>query len=84
MENPSKYIHSKLSEEDSSYEEPLRPSSLDDFKGQKEILERLDVFLSAAKKEKRFCATLFFVVRRALAKQLLQRLYQKRWAPTLL
>lgn len=50
MENPSQYIHSKLSEEDISYEEPLRPSSLDDFRGQTEILERLHVFISAAKK----------------------------------
>lgn len=50
MENPSQYIHSKLSEEDRSYDESLRPEKIKDFFGQKEILERLDVFLSAAKK----------------------------------
>ncbi|MCH9632591.1 MAG: Holliday junction ATP-dependent DNA helicase RuvB [Chlamydiae bacterium] len=50
MENPSQYIHSKLSEQDLTYEEPLRPSKLEDFQGQGQILERLDVFIQAAKK----------------------------------
>lgn len=50
MENPSQYIHSKFTEQDLTYEEPLRPSKLNDFQGQKHVLERLDVFIQAAKK----------------------------------
>ncbi len=52
MENPSQYIHSKLSEEDLSYEMPLRPSLLKDFQGQSQILERLEVYIQAAKQRK--------------------------------
>lgn len=50
MENPGQYIHSKFVEQDLFYEEPLRPDFLKDFQGQNEILERLDVFIQAAKK----------------------------------
>lgn len=50
MENSDQYIHSKLSEQDLTYEEPLRPGRLSDFQGQNQILERLDVFIQAAKK----------------------------------
>ncbi len=50
MENSSQYIHSKLSDQDLTYEEPLRPARLGDFQGQDQILERLDVFIQAAKK----------------------------------
>lgn len=50
MENPSQYIHSKLSEQDLSYEEPLRPMSLKDFQGQPSVQQRLEVFIQAAKK----------------------------------
>lgn len=38
-----------LAQEDSSFEVPLRPQSLNDFSGQDSIRERLDVFISAAK-----------------------------------
>lgn len=50
MENPSQYIHSKLSEQDLTYEEPLRPLSLKDFQGQRSVQQQLEVFLQAAQK----------------------------------
>ncbi len=43
-------IRSKLSREDQRYEESLRPKALSDFSGQEKILERLDIFIGAAKK----------------------------------
>lgn len=49
MENPGQYIHSKLSEQDLTYEEPLRPENLEEFKGQSSIQQRLEVSIQAAK-----------------------------------
>lgn len=50
MENSEYTPHTKLIEEDQTYEGPLRPLSLKDFSGQPQILERLDIFIQAAKK----------------------------------
>ena len=44
------FIESSLTEEDHTFEVPLRPQSLSDFMGQEDIKERLDVFMGAAKK----------------------------------
>lgn len=43
------FIKSSLSQEDKTFEVPLRPQSLDDFHGQDQIRERLDVLIGAAK-----------------------------------
>lgn len=50
MESSESNPLSALSEEDKTYEGPLRPQYLKDFSGQSSILERLDVFIQAAKK----------------------------------
>lgn len=50
MENSEYTQPPTLSKEDQTYEGPLRPLSLKDFSGQPHILERLDVFIQAAKK----------------------------------
>lgn len=50
MENAEKFIHSKLAKEDTCYEDSLRPKFLSEFIGQKKVLERLNVFIQAAKK----------------------------------
>lgn len=44
------FVESTLSKEDTAYEIPLRPSSLDDFIGQEAVKERLSVTIQAAKK----------------------------------
>ncbi len=43
------FIESTLTEEDQTFEVPLRPQSLDDFQGQEQVCERLQVLISAAK-----------------------------------
>lgn len=43
------FIQSSLSKEDTTFEVPLRPQYLDEFIGQKEIIDRLEVFMQAAK-----------------------------------
>ncbi|MGE5196225.1 MAG: Holliday junction branch migration DNA helicase RuvB, partial [Anaerolineae bacterium] len=43
------FIESSWSKLDESFEVSLRPQSLDDFLGQEQIHERLDVFIGAAK-----------------------------------
>ncbi|MCP5507668.1 MAG: Holliday junction branch migration DNA helicase RuvB [Chlamydiales bacterium] len=43
------FIESSLTEEDTSFEVPLRPQSLTDFVGQDSIRERLEVMIGAAK-----------------------------------
>jgi Holliday junction DNA helicase RuvB len=42
------FIQSSLAEEDTSFELPLRPQSLSEFQGQKEVCERLEVLVGAA------------------------------------
>ncbi|NGX52755.1 MAG: Holliday junction ATP-dependent DNA helicase RuvB [Candidatus Anoxychlamydiales bacterium] len=44
------FIHSSLKTEDKPFELPLRPISLEEFVGQKNIKERLHIFIGAAKK----------------------------------
>ncbi|MCH9609867.1 MAG: Holliday junction ATP-dependent DNA helicase RuvB [Chlamydiales bacterium] len=46
------YVESTLVEEDLNFEIPLRPQTLDEFVGQEEIKERLQIFVGAAKKRK--------------------------------
>ena len=46
---PSEYMESSLKKKDKTYEVPLRPQSLDDFTGQEQIRERLEVVIQAAK-----------------------------------
>lgn len=46
---PKSFVESSLSEEDTSFEVPLRPQSLDDFVGQEPVRDRLDVLIGAAK-----------------------------------
>lgn len=43
------FIESTLCQEDTTFEVPLRPQSLDDFYGQDQIRERLEVLIGAAK-----------------------------------
>jgi Holliday junction DNA helicase RuvB len=44
------FIESHLSDEDHSFEVPLRPSSLSEFSGQEEVQQRLEIFMGAAAK----------------------------------
>lgn len=44
------YIHSSLTKEDKGYEMTLRPSSLEEFIGQKDAIARLKILVEAAKK----------------------------------
>ena len=44
------FIESTLCQEDTSFEVPLRPQSLEDFYGQDQVRERLEVLIGAAKK----------------------------------
>ncbi len=46
------YIESSLSQEDVAFEVPLRPQSLNDFVGQNQVRDRLEVLIGAAKKRK--------------------------------
>ncbi|NGX54832.1 MAG: Holliday junction ATP-dependent DNA helicase RuvB [Chlamydiae bacterium] len=43
------FIESTLAKEDTHFEVPLRPQSMDEFYGQEKVRERLDVFIGAAK-----------------------------------
>jgi Holliday junction DNA helicase RuvB len=43
------YLESSLTQEDANFEVPLRPQALNDFLGQDEVRERLEVFIGAAK-----------------------------------
>lgn len=44
-----RYIESTLCKEDTTFEVPLRPQGLDDFVGQEQVRERLEVLIGAAK-----------------------------------
>jgi Holliday junction DNA helicase RuvB len=46
------FIESNICQEDASFEVPLRPQSLNEFIGQDQIRERLEVLIGAAKKRK--------------------------------
>lgn len=46
------FIESTWTKEDETFEVPLRPQSLDDFMGQEQVRERLEVFIGAAKQRK--------------------------------
>lgn len=47
-----RFIESSLSKQDTAFEVPLRPQSLDDFFGQDKIRDRLEVYIGAAKQRK--------------------------------
>lgn len=49
QEKSERIIESTFTREDATFEVPLRPQSLNDFIGQEEIKDRLDVFMGAAK-----------------------------------
>ena len=46
------YVESTWTKSDEIFEKPLRPESLDDFLGQENIRERLEVLIGAAKQRK--------------------------------
>lgn len=46
---PKSFIESSFSETDATFDVPLRPQSLDDFVGQDQVRERLEVMIGAAK-----------------------------------
>jgi Holliday junction DNA helicase RuvB len=46
------YVESTWTKQDEVFEKPLRPESLDDFLGQENIRERLEVLIGAAKQRK--------------------------------
>lgn len=46
------FLDSEWAQEDPTFEVPLRPRTLDEFVGQEEICERLEVFIGAALKRK--------------------------------
>ncbi len=46
------FIQSTWSKPDRSFEIPLRPNNLQEFIGQKKIIDRLEIFIGAAKKRK--------------------------------
>lgn len=77
MENPAQYIHSKLTEQDLTYEEPLRPGRLGDFQGQAQILERLDVSIQAAKKREEVLRHVLFCGPPGLGKTTLANILSK-------
>lgn len=52
MAKEQKFVESTFTKEDVTYEVPLRPQSLDDFTGQDQIKERLEVMIGAAKQRK--------------------------------
>jgi len=55
------YIHSSLTDKDKSFEQPLRPNQLEEFVGQTTLINRLKIFIGAAKKrEDALGHTLFF------------------------
>lgn len=49
-EHTKPFLDSEWAQEDPTFEVPLRPRSLDEFVGQEEIRERLEVFMAAALK----------------------------------
>lgn len=49
MDKKRSFVESTFSQEDQNFEIPLRPQSLEEFLGQDDIRERLDVFIGAAK-----------------------------------
>lgn len=49
---PHTYIESAMGQEDVIFEVPLRPQSLNDFIGQDQLRDRLDVLIAAAKQRK--------------------------------
>ena len=46
----SETVNPSLKEEEKSFESSIRPSSFDEFAGQKKIVDNLKVFIGAAKK----------------------------------
>jgi Holliday junction DNA helicase RuvB len=48
----NKFIESSWTEQDKIFEIPLRPSSLDEFIGQAELKQKLNIYLGSAKKRK--------------------------------
>ncbi len=54
------FIKSSWSEQDKTFEIPLRPDNLKDFVGQENIKERLNIFIGAAKKRKESLGHLLF------------------------
>jgi|SRR5579862_259208 len=50
--NDSAFIHSSWTKQDEPFETPLRPRSLDEFTGQDNIRQRLNVVMQAAKQRK--------------------------------
>jgi len=46
---PDSSIHSSWTQQDTIFEEPLRPHTFQDFMGQEHLRERLDVFVKAAR-----------------------------------
>src|SRR5262245_7043901 len=54
------FIESRLCQGDASFEVPLRPQSLNEFCGQDQVRERLDVLIGAAKQRREaLCHCLF-------------------------
>ncbi|MFN0065476.1 MAG: Holliday junction branch migration DNA helicase RuvB [Chlamydiales bacterium] len=51
-EHKQNFVESTFGIEDPTFEVPLRPQTLDDFLGQEELKERLDVMIKAAKERK--------------------------------
>lgn len=51
-QKPNTFIESHLSDEDHSFEVPLRPSSLAEFSGQEEVQKRLEIVMGAASQRK--------------------------------
>lgn len=49
MANSAPFVESSLTTEDESFERPLRPQSLQDFRGQEKVCERLSILIEAAR-----------------------------------
>ena len=63
--NDDSEIENNNINEDIELEKVLRPKKFIDFEGQDQIVENLDVFISAAKKEKRLWITSYYMVPQA-------------------
>ncbi len=48
----NRFIESSFCQEDVTFEVPLRPQTLQEFSGQEQVCDRLDVFIGAAKERK--------------------------------
>ena len=59
--NDDSEIENNNINEDIELEKVLRPKKFIDFEGQDQIVENLDVFISAAKKEKRLWITSYYM-----------------------